>query len=174
MSLLLNIPQEDLSGVYTITNERNGRKYIGSSLQIKTRAAVHANGIAKGHHSNKKIQKDIQNGDNFVFEIISVTDKSQCDTHEEIKIKTQLKEYDEIVKALNSGENIYNQETLKQILSRRRNIQQEFDKILKRKAEIRSFLQLPSDKLLFVYKHNIYDREELQIIEKELLKRMRI
>lgn len=38
MSDLFNIPDKDRCGVYTITNRRTGKKYIGSSTQLKKRA----------------------------------------------------------------------------------------------------------------------------------------
>lgn len=55
MSDLFNIPGKDQCGVYTITNRRTGKKYIGSSTQLKKRAEVHKGEIARGKHNNRSI-----------------------------------------------------------------------------------------------------------------------
>lgn len=58
MSDLFNIPDKDRCGVYTITNRRTGKKYIGSSTQLKKRAEVHKGEIARRKHNNRSIQQE--------------------------------------------------------------------------------------------------------------------
>ena len=40
MSKLNNIPNKNQCGVYTIINRRTGKRYIGSSTQLKKRAEL--------------------------------------------------------------------------------------------------------------------------------------
>lgn len=172
MSILLNIPDENLSGVYTIINQRTGKKYIGSSLNLKTRAEVHKREIVRGKHNNKLIQKDIENNDDFVFNIVNVIDECSCFGYEELRTKTHLEEYKEIIRAIENNENLYNLETIEKINGRIKNIQRNLEKVLKRKEEIQKLLKLPNNKLLHTYKHDIYQRDELKLFEDEILKRM--
>lgn len=62
------------SGVYKITNKTNGRTYIGSSKEFKSRWRKHELSLEKGTHYNKFLQRDyVKCGtDAFVFEIIEL------------------------------------------------------------------------------------------------------
>ncbi len=172
MSSLLNIPKDNNSGVYAIINQRNGKRYIGSSLNLKSRAYNHKQGIERGNHNNLEIREDAKNGDEFIFKIISLTDESICTKRSEIKCRTQLLEYQTIKAAIDSGELLYNLETIEKVNGRLVAERKEFDEILKRKEEIENMLNLPNDEILQVYKHNIYSEEEMILFEKEIIKRM--
>lgn len=172
MSILLNIPKDNKSGVYAIINQRNGRKYIGSSLNLKSRAYTHRMAIQNGRHNNPEIQKDVENGDNFVFKIIEFTNENICIKRSEIKCRTQLLEYKTIKNAMELGEQLYNQESMAVVSGRLSAEQKEFEKILTRKAEIEKMLNLSNSEILSIYRHNIYDKDEMLLFEKEILKRM--
>jgi group I intron endonuclease len=58
--------------IYTITNIKNGKIYVGSSVNIKNRHRVHISHLAQGIHQNKQLQVDWnQYGSSyFSFDII--------------------------------------------------------------------------------------------------------
>lgn len=60
------------SGIYKITNIKNGKFYIGSSKDIDRRWWEHINELNKNIHINKKLQNswNFYGKDNFKFEII--------------------------------------------------------------------------------------------------------
>ena len=60
------------SGIYKITNLKNGKFYIGSSKDIERRWWEHTNELDKNIHINKKLQNawNFYGKDNFKFEII--------------------------------------------------------------------------------------------------------
>lgn len=50
--------QENQSGVYTLTNTINGRKYYGRSADINRRWTDHVRGLNTNRHGNKFLQAD--------------------------------------------------------------------------------------------------------------------
>lgn len=61
-------------GVYRITNQTNGRIYIGSTCQFKVRWATHRRELLKGNHCNAFLQNDFNKcgADTFVVEVLEV------------------------------------------------------------------------------------------------------
>src|SRR5262245_22147309 len=49
-----------VSGVYTITNVKNGKVYIGQSINIKMRWSAHVDALFYGKHTNKSLLSDFQ------------------------------------------------------------------------------------------------------------------
>lgn len=60
------------SGIYAITNTVNGKKYIGSALNIRTRCNFHRSMLSLGKHHSQKLQRSwIKNGaDVFEFSVV--------------------------------------------------------------------------------------------------------
>ena len=60
------------SGVYKITNLKNGKVYVGSSRDIWGRWRIHYDHLERSRHCNEKLQADWnQYGElNFVFEVV--------------------------------------------------------------------------------------------------------
>lgn len=61
-----------ICGIYKITNNINGKFYIGSSNDIKNRWYQHKKKLNSEEHGNPHLQKAwiLYGGDNFVFEVI--------------------------------------------------------------------------------------------------------
>ena len=93
MSNLFNVPVKDGIGIYTITNQQSGKKYIGSSSELLARARLHKNGILRKYHSNKDILEDAIKGCDFRFEIVKIIDGSDCTSFDELRNKMLLEEY---------------------------------------------------------------------------------
>ncbi len=64
-------------GVYSIENQMNGKRYIGSSFDIRQRFWDHRCGLRKNKHGNQHLQSSWNKygGDNFEFSILQ-----ECDT----------------------------------------------------------------------------------------------
>lgn len=62
------------SGVYKIYNKLNGRIYIGSAKEFKSRYKGHIYSLRNNKHSNKFLQNDFNKcgEENFVFEVLEV------------------------------------------------------------------------------------------------------
>ena len=74
-----------LCGIYQITNLVNNKKYIGSSVDIKRRWAIHKTQLKNDKHPNPKLQHgwNKHGESNFLFVIISLCER------EELLIKEQ-------------------------------------------------------------------------------------
>lgn len=60
------------TGVYTITNQRTNRIYVGSTSSFSRRWFEHKEQLSKGTHANYKLQADwnLYGADAFVFAIL--------------------------------------------------------------------------------------------------------
>lgn len=67
-----------LAGIYKITCIKNGKFYIGSSVNLKNRLDIHKRELEKGRHYNNKLQNSYNKygKDNFIFEIIDIFDSA--------------------------------------------------------------------------------------------------
>ena len=54
------------AGIYCLTNERSGKKYIGSSKNVAMRVYQHQAALKAGRHENKAMQADYDSGDRFM------------------------------------------------------------------------------------------------------------
>ncbi len=65
----------DEQGIYQIKNLANGKVYVGSTLNFKSRKAVHFSRLKNGKHENPFLQNAFHKygEDNFVFEVLDVT-----------------------------------------------------------------------------------------------------
>lgn len=75
------------SGVYSITNTVNGKKYIGSSIHLKSRLQWHLSELRNGrHHSNKLLNAWLKDGE----EAFAVTVELYCDTKDTVAYEQAL------------------------------------------------------------------------------------
>jgi len=76
------------SGIYKILNTLNGRIYIGSAKEFKSRWKSHARHLKSGKHSNKYLQNDFNKcgAEAFEFHILELTEGTQ----EERKLREQV------------------------------------------------------------------------------------
>lgn len=51
---------EPISGIYKITNIKNGKVYIGQSVNVTLRWWSHVEELSKGKHCNKMLSEDFQ------------------------------------------------------------------------------------------------------------------
>lgn len=62
----MNIPEKNLTCVYCIENVHNGKKYIGSTNEFRSRIQTHYRLLKKGIHNSPIMQRDFDAGDAFV------------------------------------------------------------------------------------------------------------
>jgi group I intron endonuclease len=78
-----------LSGIYMIKNVKNGKIYVGSSIDIKTRLRAHKNLLKRNKHCNNYLQNSFNKYGliNFKFEILEVVeDKNLLNKREQFYI----------------------------------------------------------------------------------------
>lgn len=68
--MMIEIPKYNGRGVYILKNLTNGKNYIGSSDNIERRIYDHLNSLNRGSHYSEPMQKDFNNGDNFICAIL--------------------------------------------------------------------------------------------------------
>ena len=56
-------------GIYCIINNKNGKRYVGQSVDISRRIRQHFSELRKGEHPNEALQKDF-NEDWHFFQVI--------------------------------------------------------------------------------------------------------
>lgn len=81
-----------ISGIYAITNIKNGKKYIGQSKNIKKRFQMHKYNLKKGTHFNKHLQSSYNKygKENFKFTILK-----ECSEKELNQLEIQyIKKYE--------------------------------------------------------------------------------
>lgn len=67
------------SGIYSIINKQNGKRYIGSAVNLKRRINEHKNRLNKNKHNNRYLQNawNKYGKQSFIFEILEYTSKEK-------------------------------------------------------------------------------------------------
>lgn len=84
--------------IYIITNEANGKKYVGMSKSPESRFYSHIVGLRNGTHTNKCMQEDFDKygEERFSMEIVEQGENIRMSYHEKrwiVFLHTYMKEY---------------------------------------------------------------------------------
>lgn len=76
------------SGIYSITNTANGKRYIGSAANFAIRYRLHLSGLRRGNHHSSKLQNswNMYGEENFSFEILIKCEKRNLLTYEQLAL----------------------------------------------------------------------------------------
>lgn len=94
------------NGIYKITNNKNGKIYIGyATVSFGDRRDTHFACLRNGYHFNKELQNDfVKYGeDSFVFDVVEVINSDDIEIYKE-REQYYIKEYN----AVESGYNLCN------------------------------------------------------------------
>ncbi len=89
-------------GVYQIRNTRNGKIYIGSTVDFKSRKSNHYWHLRKNTHHNDNLQAEYNCEEDktvFVFEILMICEEKMCLFYEQICIDALTPDYNKSSKA---------------------------------------------------------------------------
>lgn len=70
------------SGIYALVNKRNGKKYIGRSVNLHKREMTHLWLLKNNRHFNVHLQRAWNNGDRFDFVILEECTEDKCNDRE--------------------------------------------------------------------------------------------
>jgi group I intron endonuclease len=121
-----------ISGIYSIVNNINNKKYIGQSRNIKRRIYNHKYELRKNKHFNKHLQRawNKYGEEHFSFEVIC-----ECSTDEiNEKEKYYIELYDSFLNGYNNTEGGEDSETMVEIGHRMAKIAEEVRKSTKNKC----------------------------------------
>jgi len=92
------------SGIYQITNRENGKRYIGSAVNLKKRWRNHLGALRRGQHSNPHLQAAflVYGEQAFMFSILKRVAPEKLIEHEQRFLDTLLPEYNIAPMASNS------------------------------------------------------------------------
>lgn len=78
------------SGIYKITNTKNGKIYVGSSSDLIRRKHEHFNDLGNNVHVNKHLQHayNLDGKDSFIFSVIEACDKTVLLIREQFHLDT--------------------------------------------------------------------------------------
>lgn len=101
------------AGVYVITNQVNGKQYVGSSVNIGKRWIAHRSALRLGNHCNTFLQQDVdQHGlDELDFRIVKLCKPEYCIANEQLLLDLLSPEYNIEPKAGSSLGRIVTAET---------------------------------------------------------------
>lgn len=89
-----------LSGIYKITNQLNGKVYIGQSQNVYHREREHWIALRRGYHENKDMQKDWnKNSRGFRFDVLELCEIKKLNDRE----KYWIDYYNSIERGYNKG-----------------------------------------------------------------------
>lgn len=77
--------EENISGIYSIKNILNNKRYIGQTINLEKRKICHFHNLKNNSHFNYKLQKDFNEygENNFLFEILVYCEPSGLTEYEQ-------------------------------------------------------------------------------------------
>lgn len=75
-TMLGDLPEHLNTGIYEIRNIKNGRRYVGSAVNVSKRWREHLRQLEEGKHHSRFMQRcwNKSGGDNFIFRVILACD----------------------------------------------------------------------------------------------------
>lgn len=101
-NMLGDLPESLNTGIYEIRNAQNGRRYIGSAVNVSKRWREHLRQLDDGNHHNRFMQRCWNKGGGrnvFVFSVILVCRPADLITYEQIAIDSLRPQYNANPKA---------------------------------------------------------------------------
>lgn len=83
------------AGAYAIINKLNGKQYVGSSVDVARRFAVHRMKLRKGEHHSPALQRawDLYGEDAFAFDVLARCPAGMCLAMEQALMDGMVPEY---------------------------------------------------------------------------------
>lgn len=83
------------SGIYQITNQLNGKRYVGSTTNLERRWRYHLGDLRRGQHSNRHLQAAFNKyGENtFAFSVLEYVETESLLEREQHYLDTRMPEY---------------------------------------------------------------------------------
>jgi group I intron endonuclease len=105
------------SGVYAIVNKTNGKRYIGSSIDIPARWRSHAHKLRRGKHHSLHLQSawNKYGSDNFDFVILEECGSEEILAREQFYLDRDFPEYNTIRHAGNNSGFKFSEQAIKRM-----------------------------------------------------------
>lgn len=94
-TMIGDLPDVLNTGIYEIRNIKNGRKYIGSAVNVSKRWRQHLKGLEEGKHHSRFMQRcwNKNGGENFIFRVIVACSVENLIMYEQAAIDAMQPEY---------------------------------------------------------------------------------
>lgn len=116
-TMLGDLPEDMNTGIYEIRNIKNGRRYIGSAVNVSKRWREHLRQLEEGMHHSRFMQRcwNKNGGENFIFRVIKACTAGDLIAEEQRAIDSVRPEYNSVKTAGSMLGHIHSPETRKKM-----------------------------------------------------------